>query len=176
MKVTLPTDIEKKVLDLLDKTFANSEKDFTVLAHNEANKIEVEMQSRTPVAEGTLKASIGVVKSKKNNFFFWVGPQYSNKSSAFEGGNHAHLVEFGTKERYMKKGLFAGGFTRESGGAQKFKGIPEYVPYAGKSTGKMKTNKAFIRPTYDSMGASIIENLKKGTEKIVAEQGNKQGI
>jgi hypothetical protein len=26
------------------------------------------------------------------------------------------------------------------------------------------------------MGASIIESLKKGTEKIVAEQGNKQGI
>ena len=175
MKVTLPTDIEKKVLDLLDKTFANSEKDFTVLAHNEANKIEVEMQSRTPVAEGTLKASIGVVKSKKNNYFFWVGPQYSNKSSAFEGGNHAHLVEFGTKERYMKKGLLAGGFTRVSGGTQKFKGKPEYAPYAGKYLGTM-VSKPFIRPTYDSMGASIIENLKKGTEKIVAEQGNKQGI
>jgi hypothetical protein len=26
------------------------------------------------------------------------------------------------------------------------------------------------------MGASIIENLKKGTEKIVKEQANKQGI
>jgi hypothetical protein len=37
-------------------------------------------------------------------------------------------------------------------------------------------SKPFIRPTYDSMGASIIESLKKGTEKIVAEQGNKQGI
>jgi len=175
MKVTLPNDTEKKVLELLDKTFANSEKQFADLAHNEANKVEVEMAAKVAVDKGTLKASIGVVKSKKNNFFFWVGPQYSNKSSAFEGGNHAHLVEYGTKERYMKKGLLAGGFTRVSGGTQKFKGKPEYAPYAGKYLGTM-VSKPFIRPTYDSMGATIIENLKKGTEKIVAEQGNKQGI
>ena len=175
MKVTLPNDTEKKVLELLDKTFANSEKQFADLAHNEANKVELEMAAKVAVDKGTLKASIGVVKSKKNNFFFWVGPQYSNKSSAFEGGNHAHLVEYGTKERYMKKGLLAGGFTRSSGGSQKFKGKPEYAPYAGKYLGTM-VSKPFIRPTYDSMGASIIESLKKGTEKIVAEQGNKQGI
>jgi hypothetical protein len=175
MKVTLPNDTEKKVLELLDKTFANSEKQFADLAHNEANKVEVEMAAKVAVDKGTLKASIGVVKSKKNNYFFWVGPQYSNKSSAFEGGNHAHLVEYGTKERYMKKGLLAGGFTRVSGGTQKFKGKPEYAPYAGKYLGTM-VSKPFIRPTYDSMGASIIESLKKGTEKIVAEQGNKQGI
>jgi hypothetical protein len=116
-----------------------------------------------------------VVRSKKSNYFFWVGPQYSNKSSAFQGGNHAHLVEYGTKERYMKRGLLAGGFTRASGGTQKFKGKSEYAPYAGKYLGTM-VSKPFIRPTYDSMGATIIENLKKGTEKIVAEQGNKQGI
>ena len=175
MKVTLPNDTEKKVLELLDKTFANSEKQFADLAHNEANKVEVEMAAKVAVDKGTLKASIGVVKSKKNNFFFWVGPQYSNKSSAFQGGNHAHLVEYGTKERYMKKGLLAGGFTRSSGGSEKFKGKPEYVPYAGKYLGTM-VSKPFIRPTYDSMGTSIIESLKKGTEKIVAEQGTKQGI
>jgi len=175
MKVTLSNDIEKKVLELLDKTFANSEKQFADLAHNEANKVEVEMAAKVAVDKGILKASIGVIKSKKSNYFFWVGPQYSNKSSAFEGGNHAHLVEYGTKERYMKKGLLAGGFTRVSGGTQKFKGKPEYAPYAGKYLGTM-VSKPFIRPTYDSMGASIIESLKKGTEKIVAEQGNKQGI
>lgn len=175
MKVALPNDIEKRVLELLDKTFENSSKAFIDLAHNEANRVEVEMAAKVAVNKGTLKASIGVVKSKKNNYFFWVGPQYSNKSSAFEGGNHAHLVEYGTKERYMKKGLLAGGFTRVSGGTQKFKGKPEYAPYAGKYLGTM-VSKPFLRPTYDSLGASIIENLKKGTEKIVKEQANKQGI
>jgi len=175
MKVTLPNDTEKRVLELLDKTFENSEKQLVDLAHNEANRVEVEMAAKVAVDKGTLKASIGVVKSKKNNYFFWVGPQYSNKSSAFEGGNHAHLVEYGTKERYMKKGLLAGGFTRVSGGTQKFKGKPEYAPYAGKYLGTM-VSKPFLRPTYDSLGASIIENLKKGTEKIVKEQANKQGI
>jgi len=175
MKVALPNDTEKRVLELLDKTFENSEKQLVDLAHNEANRVEVEMAAKVAVDKGTLKASIGVVKSKKNNYFFWVGPQYSNKSSAFEGGNHAHLVEYGTKERYMKKGLLAGGFTRVSGGTQKFKGKPEYAPYAGKYLGTM-VSKPFLRPTYDSLGASIIENLKKGTEKIVKEQANKQGI
>ena len=176
MQIILPNNTEKKVLELLDKTFANSEKQFTDLAHTEANKIQVEMASKVPVDSGNLKASIGVIKSKKSNYFFWVGPQYSNKNTPFVGGNHAHLVEYGSKERYMKKGLFAGGFTRESDGAQKFKGYGKYAPYAGKRTGKMKTKGAFMRPTYDSLGASIIENLKKGTEKIVKEQGNKQGI
>ena len=175
MNVSIPNDIEKRVLEMLDKTFENSNKAFIDLAHNEANKVKVEMAAKVAVDKGTLKASIGVVKSKKNNFFFWVGPQYSNKSSAFEGGNHAHLVEYGTKERYMKKGLLAGGFTRVSGGTQKFKGKPEYAPYAGKYLGTM-VSKPFLRPTYDSLGASIMENLKKGTEKIVKEQANKQGI
>ena len=175
MNVTIPNDIEKRVLEMLDKTFENSSKAFIDLAHNEANRVEVEMAAKVAVDKGTLKASIGVVKSKKNNYFFWVGPQYSNKSSAFEGGNHAHLVEYGTKERYMKKGLLAGGFTRVSGGTQKFKGKPEYAPYAGKYLGTM-VSKPFLRPTYDSLGASIMENLKKGTEKIVKEQANKQGI
>lgn len=175
MEVTIPNDIENNVLNLLNRTFENSLKELTNLANNEALKVETEMQTRVAVNEGTLKASIGVVKSKKNNFFFWIGPQYSNKSTAFQGGNHGHLVEFGTKERYMKKGLLAGGFTRVSGGTQKFKGKFEHTPFAGKYTGIM-TAKPFIRPTYDSLGTSIMENLKRFTAKIVSQKGAQQGI
>jgi hypothetical protein len=175
MKVTLPNDTEQKVLNLLDKTFESSLQEFAALAMNEANKLEVEMASKVPVDKGALKASIGVSRSKKNNYFFWVGPQYSNKSSAFVGGNHAHLVEYGSKERYMKRGLLAGGFTRSSGGTKKFEGKPEYAPYAGKYLGTM-TAKPFVRPTYDQLGTIVMENLKNGTEKIVKQQGAKQGI
>lgn len=175
MEVTIPNDIEKRVLDMLDRTFENSSKEFADLARNEANKVEAEMSAKVAVDKGTLKASIGVIKSKKNNNFFWIGPQYSNRNSSFEGGNHAHLVEFGSKERYMKKGLLAGGFTRVSGGTKKFTGKHENIPYAGKYLGAMKP-KPFIRPTYDLMGTSIIENLKRGTELIVKKQGQKQGL
>lgn len=176
MEVKIPNDIASKVLKLLDNTFEQSMQGFKDLARNEANKIEVEMKNRSAVNKGTLKASIGVVQSKKNNNFFWVGPQYSNRNSAFEGGNHGHLLEYGTKERYMKKGLYAGGFTRESGGTKKFSGTALYEPFAGKYTGKMNTSKAFIRPTYDNLGASIIADLKKATETIVKENGRKQGL
>jgi hypothetical protein len=175
MEVKMPTNIEQKVLSMLDKTFENSTKQFSDLAFTEAQKVEVEMSSKVVVDKGTLKLSIGIVKSKKNNNFFWIGPQYSNKNSAFEGGNHAHLVEFGTKERYMKKGLLAGGFTRSSGGTKKFSGKHENIPYAGKFLGVMQA-KPFIRPTYDLIGNTIIENIKKGTERIVKEQGSKQGL
>lgn len=75
----------------------------------------------------------------------------------------------------MKKGLLAGGFTRSSGGTKKFSGKHENIPYAGKYLGAMKP-KPFIRPTYDLMGTSIIENLKRGTELIVKKQGQKQGL
>lgn len=175
MKVTVPNDTAKKVTDLLNTTFENSTTEIAAMVKNEASKIEVEIKSRIAVDKGTLKASIGVVRSKKNNYFFWIGPQYSNRNSAFEGGNHAHLVEYGSKQRYMKKGLLAGGFTRVSGGAKKFTGSHKNIPYAGKSTGVM-TSKPFLRPTYDNLGQTIIDNLKKFTAKIVSKNGAKQGL
>lgn len=178
IKVIKPTDVESKVKIQLEIVIENSSKEFERIVTNLANEILGEMYLNAPTKTGVLDASLAVMPSKKNIYFKWVGPRYSNKNSynKGEGGNHAHLVEYGTKERYMKKGLFAGGFTRESGGAEKFKGKFKHKPFAGKYTGKMKTNGAFIRPTYDKMGGYILATLKKLTEQVVKEQANKQGI
>jgi HK97 gp10 family phage protein len=175
MTVTLPTNIEATVLNMINKTIDVSEPQLKKIVEVQAENISNVMQSKVTVDKGTLKASIGVSKSKKNNYFFWVGPQYAGKNSLFEGGNHGHLVEFGTKERYMKKGLFAGGFTRKSQGTEKFKGFGEYTPFAGKYTGVMKAS-PFVRPTYDSLGSTVIDNIKKETEKIILKEGDKQGL
>jgi hypothetical protein len=163
MTVTLPTNIEATVLNMINKTIDVSEPQLKKIVEGEAENISNVMQSKVTVDKGTLKASIGVSKSKKNNYFFWVGPQYAGKNSLFEGGNHAHLIEYGTKERYMKRGLMAGGFTRESQGTEKFKGkFGEYTPFAGKYTGSMTASTICIRPTYDKMGGStVIEQHKK---------------
>lgn len=176
MEVKLPQNIDKIVSDMLTQTFDQSAKSFQDIVLGEANAILQNMSSRVHVDQGTLKASLGIYKSKKNPLFNWVGPEYSNRYSIATGGNHAHLVEFGSKERYMKKGLLAGGFTRKSGGAEKFKGKSEHVPYAGKSTGVMPTTGAFIRPTYDSMGASTLASLKNKVLIEVEKNGTKQGL
>ena len=177
IRVDKPTDVESRVKVQIEIVIDNSSKEFERIVSKLADEILGEMYLNAPTKTGVLDASLAVMPSKKNIYFKWVGPRYANRRSdnKGEGGNHAHLVEYGTKERYMKKGLFAGGFTRESGGAQKFKGYGKYAPYAGKYTGIM-TAKPFIRPTYDKMGSYILATLKKLTEQVVKEQGNKQGI
>lgn len=175
MNITLPKNIEQTISNALEKTFDQSAKGFHDIVLAEANAISQNMASRVPVNLGALKASIGVNKSKKNPLFVWVGPQYSNKSSLSEGGNHAHLVEFGSKARYMKRGLIAGEFTRESGGSKKFEGLPRHAPYAGKFTGVMPAT-PFVRPTFDSMGTTSISNLKAKVLTEVGRQAQKQGL
>ena len=177
IRVDKPTDVESKVKVQIEIVIDNSSKEFERIVSKLADEILGEMYLNAPTKTGVLDASLAVMPSKKNIYFKWVGPRYANRRSynKGEGGNHAHLVEYGTKERYMKKGLLEGGFTRESGGSQKFKGKYEHKPFAGKYTGIM-TAKPFIRPTYDKMGSYILATLKKLTEQVVKEQANKQGI
>lgn len=172
---TIQNDVESVVKNALKNTFEQSDSEFVKIVDLAANDLMNKMQSIVAVDKGNLKSSIGVINSKKNNKFKWVGPQYSNRNSAFVGGNHAHIVEFGTKERYMKKGLLPGGFTRSSGGTKKFAGLPKYAPYAGKFLGTVQSQ-PFVRPTIDNYGPSTIDTLKQKVLKIVEQNGAKNNL
>ena len=172
---TINVNVEQIVKKSLENTFEQCENDFIKIAQKQADFIKSKMQDIVSVDKGDLKRSIDVVNSRKNNKFFWVGPQYSNRNSAFVGGNHAHLVEFGSKERYMKKGLLPGSFTRGSGGTKKFTGQNNYEPFAGKWLNKMP-QKPFVRPTADNYGTQIIETLKNQTKDTVLKQGKRNGL
>lgn len=176
--VVKPDSVESHVKIQIENVFNSADSRLLKIINDLATEIESELDAAAPEKTGTLRFSIKKFRSRKNKYFMWVGPEYTNKHSLNkgDGGNHAHLVEFGTKERYMKKGLFAGGYTRESQGAEKFKGKAIWKPFAGKYTGKMKTNKAFIRPTYDKMGSYILQKLAEAAKLAIKIEAEKQGL
>lgn len=177
IEVIKPNQVDNYVKYHLDNTFNSADPRFQKIVSKLAAEIESELQYAAPEKTSTLRFSIKIFKSRKNRYFMWVGPEYTNRRSynKGEGGNHAHLVEYGTKERYMKKGLLAGGFTRESGGTVTFKGKHKNIPYAGKYTGKMGA-KPFMRPTYDKMNNYIINSLKEATLLAVKIEAEKNGL
>ena len=136
--------------------------------------MQAEITANGTVKNGTLRNSIRSFVSKKNPNFIWVGPDYRVYSGG--GGYHAHFIEYGTKERYMKKGLLAGGFTRKSGGSEKFKGKHQWKPYAGKYTGKAPSDKPFLRPVHDKYGNQILSMMYNEAQRIIIEECKKNGI
>ena len=128
-----------------------------------ANDLIIALRSAVPVDKGNLRNSIESFKSKKNANFLWVGPKYSSKKSMFEGGNHAHLIEYGTVDRYVgSRSKYVAANLAKAGVKQGFKGRMTAHP--------------FIRPTYDKMKNSLLEKLKKGYEKVIIDAGKKTGV
>jgi HK97 gp10 family phage protein len=77
-------------------------------AHSKAARPMVRtMRDLAPVRNGTLRDSIGVVRStlrRANNLGeIGIGPRLGRR-----GGFHGHLVEFGTRPRRTKKGAYRG--------------------------------------------------------------------
>lgn len=177
IKVDIPNDSGSKVKFQLQEVFQSCDSEFQNIISKIAYVLAGEMQDQAPLKTGILRDSIGRFKSKKNIYFMWVGPTYTNKRSYNKGfgGNHAHLVEYGTKERYMKKGLLPGGFTRESNGEKKFTGKSNSKPFAGKNVGAMTAN-PFIRRTYDIHGNFVLETIKKATILAIEKQAKQQGL
>ena len=127
------------------------------------------------VDSGLLRDSIRTFVSRKNpNNFIWIGPDY-RRFTGPGGGFHAHFIEYGTKERYMKRGLLPGGFTRESAGSKKFSGKPQYAPYAGKYTGNTQAT-PFIRPVMDNYGSKILDMLYAEAQRIIFEEAEAAGL
>lgn len=151
---------------------------FTQIVNNAGKRVEdlikTKLVANGSSRSGLLADSIRTFPSKVNPYFLWVGPDYRQRSGP-GGGHHAHLVEYGTKERYMKKGLLPGGFTRSSGGAKKFTGFGIFTPTVGKATGKAPA-KPFIRPVYDEYGDAIIDMLIEDTWKAIKDEATKTGI
>jgi HK97 gp10 family phage protein len=138
-------------------------KDIEKVNQTVANDLIIAIKSAVPVNTGDLKNSIESFKSKKNTNFLWVGPNYSTKKSMFKGGNHAHLVEYGTVDRYVgSKSKYVAANLSKAGVKQGFKGKMPAHP--------------FIRPTYDKMKTSLLEKLKKGYESVIVEAAKKTGV
>ena len=127
------------------------------------------MKAKVPVDTGRLRESITVWSAKRNPYRVYVGPSYR----IYNGGRIAHILEYGTVERVMKKGLRAGNITQTT--MQKFKGPPIFVPYKGKRLGAVVA-RPFIRPAVEETRSEVSEKLKVNVLDIVQQKAIKLGF
>lgn len=93
------------------------------------------LRSRNDEHTGNLLQSMRW-KSARNSLAVYAGFERSYKFEALKGvGNHAHLVDRGTKDRYTKKGYFRGKMpasyfwtdTRNEGGGEAMRSIEKGI-------------------------------------------------
>lgn len=75
------------------------------------NQGKANLTTRNKEKTGNLKKAFSVSVRKK--VVGYTGFKRSNKRKGIKGGNHAHLVDRGTKDRYTKKGYYRGSVSRK---------------------------------------------------------------
>lgn len=159
----------KMALESLAGTGAITTKDINKVLMDAAQPLIADMKSRAPKDTGRLANSITVWSAKRRPYRVYVGPSYK----LWAGGRIAHIIEYGTVERFMKKGLRAGGITQST--MEPFKGKPEWVPYKGKSTGVVPA-RPFIRPAVEATQTQVIERLRNNMLVVIANKAKKAGL
>jgi len=144
-------------------------RDIDTILINAAQPLIDEMKARVPVDTGRLRNSITVWSARKNPYRVYVGPSYKLGG----GGRVAHILEYGTVERVMTKGLRAGGITQST--MERFKGPSEFAPYKGKSTGVVMA-RPFIRPAVEAASDLVIRNLQHNILVNLATRAKKLGF
>lgn len=136
---------------------------YTRVNYSVAKVLIDEIRRNVPEKNGHLRNSISAFPSKKNENFLWVGPRYAGKGSLFVGGNHAHLVEYGTVERYTG--------TKSKYVAKELARNKVKQGYKGKMTPH-----PFIRPAYDKMKGTVLKLLIDGYNKTIEDIAKKTGV
>lgn len=103
-------------------------------------------------SDGTVALQFDIKPSRKKVNIVYAGV---NKKS--KGYQLTHLLEYGSVERVMKKGLRAGNITQKT--MSKYKGFGAFTPKAGKSTGVMPAF-AFMRKAVVSSRSEVIAKME----------------
>jgi hypothetical protein len=105
-------------------------------------------------------------------FTYFVGPRYTGASSLYSyGGNAAHLLEYGTVERFRANTKLSGIGKKVKGKSTGIKGV-----YGAKiSTGKVKPY-GVIRAAVDSTKENSIQIMTKGINELIRKQARAEGL
>jgi hypothetical protein len=105
-------------------------------------------------------------------FTYFVGPRYTGSSSLYSyGGNAAHLLEYGTVERYRANTKLGGIGKRVKGKSTGIKGV-----YGAKiSTGRVKPY-GVIRAAVDSTKPTSIQIMTSGINELIRKQARAEGL
>lgn len=127
-----------------------------------ALKANYEKHKVTGALQDSIEAFQRKRKSGKDPYFtYYVGPRYTGKNSLVSyGGNAAHLLEFGTVERFRAD--------RKKGGMGRKEGLSKV--YGAKiSTGRVEPLR-IIQNTVDSQENSIGEEMCQNVLDILVKQ------
>jgi hypothetical protein len=105
-------------------------------------------------------------------FTYFVGPRYTGSASLYSyGGNAAHLLEYGTVERYRANTKLGGVGKRVKGKSTGIKGV-----YGAKiSTGRVKPY-GVIRAAVDSTKPTSIQIMTSGINELIRKQAKAEGL
>jgi len=105
-------------------------------------------------------------------FTYFVGPRYTGSASLYSyGGNAAHLLEYGTVERFRANTKLGGVGKRVKGKSTGIKGV-----YGAKiSTGKVKPY-GVIRAAVDSTKTTSIQIMTSGINGLIRKQAKAEGL
>jgi hypothetical protein len=105
-------------------------------------------------------------------FTYFVGPRYTGSSSLYSyGGNAAHLLEYGTVERFRANTKLGGVGKRVKGKSTGIKGV-----YGAKiSTGRVKPY-GVIRAAVDSTKENSIQIMTSGINELIRKQARAEGL
>ena len=130
----------------------------------------------THTKTGALRDSVMAFRRNRKKgepyFTYFVGPRYTGSSSLFSyGGNAAHLLEYGTVERYRANTQLGGVGKRFKGKATGIKGV-----YGAKiSTGMVKPY-GVIRKAVDATKPTCVSILSNGINELIKKQAKQQGL
>jgi hypothetical protein len=105
-------------------------------------------------------------------FTYFVGPRYTGSASLYSyGGNAAHLLEYGTVERFRANTKLGGVGKRVKGKSTGIKGV-----YGAKiSTGRVKPY-GVIRAAVDSTKENSIQIMTSGINELIRKQAKAEGL
>jgi hypothetical protein len=105
-------------------------------------------------------------------FTYFVGPRYTGSASLYSyGGNAAHLLEYGTVERFRANTKLGGIGKRVKGKSTGIKGV-----YGAKiSTGRVKPY-GVIRAAVDSTKPTSIQIMTSGINELIRKQAKAEGL
>lgn len=130
----------------------------------------------THTKTGALRDSVMAFRRNRKKgepyFTYFVGPRYTGSSSLYSyGGNAAHLLEYGTVERYRANTKLGGVGKRFKGKATGFKGV-----YGAKiPTGRVEAY-GVIRKAVDTTKPSIESTISSGLSELIRKQAKEQGL
>jgi len=138
-----------------------------------AAPVVADMQSSAPNKTGATMRSIRVYRQAKSPYRkIQIGPMYV-KGGGPDAGNAAHLTEFGTAERVMKKGLRAGGITQKT--MEPFAGPNFFRPYAGKPLGRVQS-KAWIYNVFIRQKSAVLATGKALLLHAIEQKAKQKGF